>query len=122
MHPKIRIYLYDEDQQKIFGEGPCALLRAIETTGSLNSAASSMNMAYTKALSILKTAESTLGFPLTHRSIGGIGGGGSTLTPEAREFLEKYETYRDACMAYSQQIYHEIFSPKSENASDSDRK
>lgn len=117
MYPEIRVYLYDENHQKIFGEGPCALLHAIEATGSLKSAALSMNMAYTKALSILRRAESVLDFPLTHRSIGGKGGGGSTLTPEAKEFLKKYETYRDACRAYNRQIYHEIFSPESEEAS-----
>lgn len=114
MYPKIRVYVYDEAHQKIFGEGPCELLHAIETTGSLKCAAFSMNMAYTKALSILKRAEAALGFSLTHRKTGGKGGGGSILTPEAKEFLKKYETYRDACVAYNQQIYYEIFSPESE--------
>ena len=32
------IYLYDEDQ-RIFGMGPCKLLHAIEKTGSLRKAA-----------------------------------------------------------------------------------
>ena len=45
-----------------------------------------MGMAYTKALAIMRRAEKNLGFPLTARRIGGKGGGGSVLTPKAKEF------------------------------------
>lgn len=110
MHSKLRTYLYDEQGNKFFGEGPRQLLHAIEETGSLNKAASSMHMAYTKALAIIKHAENALGFPLTTTTIGGKGGGGSCLTKEAKEFLCKYETYKEACDEANLRIYHQIFS------------
>lgn len=113
MEPFMRVYLLDENHKKYFGEGPCRLLHAIEKTGSLRGAAKQMDMAYTKALAILKQAETTLGYPLTTRNIGGKGGGGSSLTPEAKEFLEKYEAYRDACYEAGNRIYHQIFSEQS---------
>lgn len=110
MQPVIRIYLYDEEGNRFFGEGPCRLLRGIEETGSLHAASINMNMAYSKAQAILKRAETTLGFPLTEKQIGGKGGGGSRLTPQAKEFLKKYEAYRDACCEANRRIYHQIFS------------
>lgn len=110
MHPKFRFYLYDEHDNKFFGEGPCKLLHAIEDTGSLNKAAASMHMAYTKALAMMKHAQDALGFPLTTTTIGGKGGGGSSLTNEAKEFLTKYETYQKACTEANERIYHTIFS------------
>lgn len=110
MYPVAHVFLYDEEHGRFFGEGPCRLLHAIEKTGSLRGAAGSMEMAYTKALSMMKRAEKALGFPLTTKNIGGKGGGGSRLTPEAKEFLAKYEDYRDTCIAADRRIYHEIFS------------
>ncbi|HKM34554.1 MAG TPA: hypothetical protein VJY54_07410 [Lachnospiraceae bacterium] len=113
MYPMIKLYLMDDDHARFFGEGPYQLLKAIEKAGSLRSAALSMKMAYSKATFIMKHAESALGFLLTTKSIGGKGGGGSVLTPKAKEFLLKYEQYKTACLQANQQIYHEIFSEQS---------
>ncbi|MBQ7824857.1 MAG: LysR family transcriptional regulator [Clostridia bacterium] len=104
-----RIVFFDEDGQKFFGEGPCRLLRAVEKTGSLRSAAASMDMAYTKALKLMKNAEAALGFPLTMRATGGKDGGGSILTPEGKEWLARYEAYRDACIQSNQALYERFF-------------
>ena len=109
MKPSIRTYLCNDENHRFFGEGPRQLLHAIDETGSLRSAALSMNMAYTKALRIIRSAEATLGFPLTVRTTGGKGGGGSQMTAEAREFLAKYEAYRDACTESGQQLYEDFF-------------
>ena len=109
MKPSIRTYLCNDKNQRFFGEGPRQLLHAIEETGSLRSAALSMNMAYTKALRIIRDAEAALGFPLTVRITGGKGGGGSQMTAEAREFLATYEAYRDACTESGKQLYEEFF-------------
>ena len=109
MRVATKLMLLNENDEKFFGEGPCRLLRAVEETGSLRAAAISMGMAYTKALKILKTAEESLGFSLTTRSIGGRRGGGSILTPEGSVWIAKYEAYRDACIKANQQLYHQYF-------------
>ena len=77
-----KITFYDEQDEKFFGEGPCRLLHA----------------------------EHALGFPLTSRTVGGKSGGGSTLTQEGKEWIEKYERYRDACIQANRKLYLEIFS------------
>lgn len=109
MEPQVKVYLLDEEGARFFGEGPCRLLRLLEQTGSLRSAAMEMDMAYTKALKILRRAEETLGYPLTLRNAGGKHGGGSVLTEEAKVLLERYERYRDRCREESRAIYQEIF-------------
>lgn len=109
MQPITRLFFLDASGEKVFGEGPYRLLKGIETHGSLRAAAQDMQMAYTKALRILRRAEAAFGFPLTSRSIGGRDGGGSHLTPEGKELLEKYETYRRRCQEANRDIWHEIF-------------
>ena len=112
MKPVTKIQFFDENGEKFFGEGPCRLLENVEETGSLRCAAASMEMAYSKALKLVKQAEKALGFPLTQRSAGGKDGGGSTLTPEGRTFLRQYEAYRDACVQANRELYAQYFPGK----------
>lgn len=109
MKVRTRIVFLDDRGEKFFGEGPCRLLRGVAETGSLHAAAASMDMAYTKALRLLKRAEQTLGFPLTRRSAGGKHGGGSCLTPQGKEWLGRYEAYRDACIQANRQLYQKFY-------------
>ena len=81
----------------------------IEETGSLRAAAQAMGLSYSKALRMVKRAEKELGFALTRKTIGGRGGGGSTLTDEARNFMERYEAYRDACVQTDRELYYKFF-------------
>lgn len=105
-----KIIILDDNGDKFFGEGPARLMRAIEETGSLRAAASSMGMAYSKALNLIKRAETALGFSLTARTVGGKSGGGSCLTEEGKEWLGRYEHYRDACIQANSELYMEFFS------------
>lgn len=109
MRARTRITFLDDNGEKFFGEGPARLLHAIAETGSLRAASMSMNMAYTKALRLMKKAEETLGFALITRTTGGKDGGGSTLTAEGKEWLERYEAYRDACIQANRELYLEFF-------------
>ena len=109
MRAGTKITFFDDNNEKFFGEGPCQLLHAVEACGSLRSAAISMGMAYTKALRILRNAEAALGFALTTRCAGGKAGGGSSLTPEGKEWLARYEAYREACVQANRRLYLEFF-------------
>ena len=109
MRAATSIYLFKDDV-RFFGGGPCRLLRGIQECGSLRAAASKMNLSYSKAIAMVNRAEEVLGFPLTEKQIGGKGGGGSVLTPEAISFLEKYEAYREACYEANRKLYMEFFS------------
>ena len=104
-----RIIFLNDNGEKFFGEGPARLLQGIEETGSLRAAALSMDMAYTKALKLIRNAEQALGFPLIRRATGGKDGGGSSLTPEGKEWLARYEAYRNACKEANRRLYLEFF-------------
>lgn len=104
-----KITFLNDNGEKFFGEGPARLLHGVEETGSLRAAAMAMNMAYTKALKLIKNAEAALGFSLITRATGGKDGGGSRLTAEGKEWLQRYERYRDACIRSNRRLYLECF-------------
>ena len=104
-----KITFLNDAGEKFFGEGPARLLHGIVQTGSLRAAAMSMDMAYTKALKLIRNGETALGFALIHRSTGGKDGGGSSLTTEGKEWLQRYEAYRDACKQANSKLYLEFF-------------
>jgi molybdate transport system regulatory protein len=96
--------------EKAFGPGIATLLRTIEQTGSLQKAAESMEMAYSKAWKMIKEMEQLWGFPLTYRDIGGINGGGSSLTPEGRFLLERYELFTAIVSQNCCEVFSEYYS------------
>lgn len=104
-----KIIFLNDDGEKFFGEGPARLLRGVEKTGSLRAAAMDMEMAYTKALKLVRNGEKALGYPLITRTAGGKDGGGSTLTEKGKEWLQRYEAYRDACVQANSRLYLEFF-------------
>ncbi len=90
MDYRFRLWLM-KDNKKVFGEGPLMLLKKVEELGSLRQAAMSMGMSYSKAWKIMKQIEEELQIQLINRKIGGVAGGGSTITREAKDFINKYE-------------------------------
>ena len=104
IYTKMTVRLY-AGEEKCFGPGIARLLHRVEELHSLRAAAISMDMAYSKALKIISRAENALGFALTTRAAGGKAGGGSRLTSEGKEWLTRYEQYRDACIQANRELY-----------------
>lgn len=109
MNSQTKVYLLDDRGQRFFGDGPCQLFRLVEQTGSLRAAAIRMGMAYTKAMKLLRQAESAMGQPLLHRNTGGKDGGGSSLTEQGKELVERYERYKEQCLQTNRELYLQIF-------------
>lgn len=82
-------------QEKFFGPGIATLLHRVQVYRSIRQATASMGMAYSKAWAIIRRAERELGFPLLITATGGKEGGGASLTPEGRRFLEQYDRFCD---------------------------
>ena len=72
---------------------------------SLRAAASSMEMAYSKAWTILREAEQGLGFKLLHTTTGGKNGGGAALTAEGARMLEAYERFEAELKAEAETLF-----------------
>ena len=89
LHVGLTVRLFTD--RKCFGPGVAELLHRVDEVRSLRAAAAAMEMAYSKAWRIVKTAEDCLGFRLLDTATGGKRGGGAALTPEARQLLEAYD-------------------------------
>lgn len=107
---EIRSKLWIEiDGEPVFGRGRRFLLQAIDTYGSINRAASEINISYRKAWSYIKAMEERLGIKLVERHAGGKNGGGAILTKEARKFLKKYEMMEEGIREIVDERFRKIF-------------
>lgn len=107
LHAKLTVRIFTDE--KCFGPGVAELLRRVREQRSLRAAALSMNMAYSKAWTVLRTAQEALGFKLLSSSTGGRNGGGATLTPEGEQMLAAYEDYCAKLNAYGEALFAETF-------------
>ena len=96
------------ETEKCFGPGMAELLERVDDMQSLRQATMSMEMAYSKAWRVIKTAERGLGFPLLDSTTGGKGGGGARLTPQARRFLVAYRAFERAVREYADEAFLEM--------------
>jgi len=78
--------------QRLIGEGRAQILRQIQESGSINAAATQMNISFRKVWSMVKDMEDVLQQPLVEKTRGGLKGGATKLTPTAIELLEQYES------------------------------
>jgi len=108
---KVAYKVWLDKNGKAFGDGPYELLRWVEKTKSLHQAARQMGMAYSKAWRLIQTLEERLGFPILERKAGGKSGGGSRVTPNAKELMEHYEKFRKDVEDAMERIYRRLFGP-----------
>ena len=87
---RVRIFKNEPD----FGKGVAQLMSLTKQKGSLSAAYKSMGMAASKAWKILNRAEADLGVKLIERRSGGKQGGGSNLTKEGEDILNRYENFQ----------------------------
>lgn len=98
-----------QNGERVFGPGVAELLKRVQEHHSLRAAAFSMEMAYSKAWQIIRTAEDGFGCKLLSSTIGGRHGGGAVLTPEGERILNAYERFAVDINAYSQERFQENF-------------
>jgi len=109
LHLKLTVRLYTDDNQRCFGPGIATLLERVREHKSLRSAAASMEMAYSKAWRIIRTAEGVFGCKLLDSTIGGRHGGGAVLTPQAERLLAAYNDYVAEVTAFSESKFNQHF-------------
>lgn len=102
-----KIWIADEDGKVVFGLGRMRLLTRIDECGSISEAAKSLNMGYRAAWGRIRATEKRLGKPLLVRNIGGSSGGGSQLTPFAKELLEKFRKFHHSAVRKTDEFFDE---------------
>ena len=108
LHANLTVRIFTD--RKCFGPGVAELLRRVRELHSLRAAAMSMNMAYSKAWTVIRNAENGLGFHLLLSNTGGRNGGGAALTDEARLMLAAYDEYCEKLRAYGEKLFEETFA------------
>lgn len=108
MQIKSKVWL-EKDNKLIFGVGKTAILKRIETTGSINKAAKKMKMSYRRAWSSVVSIEKRIGRTLVIRVKGGKGGGGAILTDCAKDLLSKFAKLEEEVEAFTNERYKAIF-------------
>lgn len=109
LHLKLTIRLYTDDNLRCFGPGIATLLERVREHHSLRSAAASMEMAYSKAWRIIRTAEEVFGCKMLRSTTGGRNGGGAVLTPQAEQLLSAYRAYQADVERFAQAQFEETF-------------
>ena len=90
---KLRI---DFGEENAVGPGKIALLERMRDTGSLSQAARELKMSYRRAWQLLDSLNQSFGEPVVITSVGGKGGGGTTITPLGTALVTTYrELERD---------------------------
>jgi molybdate transport system regulatory protein len=84
---RIRILLGDAVS---LGPGKIELIDAIEKTGSISSAAKSMNMSYRRAWNLVDSINHDFTDQIVVTSSGGKGGGGAVVTDMGLKIIERY--------------------------------
>ena len=92
---RVMVKCANSDDSGGFGPGMAQLLAGVREQHSLNKAAKSMGMAYSKAWNSINALEEGLGFKLIERK----GANGSALTAEGADFLALYDRVAKAAQA-----------------------
>ena len=108
MEPRCKLWLEHDDRLGM-SDFRVRLLVAIATTGSLSQAAAGMGLSYRRAWGKVRGLEKNLGFGLVQSVSGGAGGGGSRLTPEGADLVERYQRFEEEARRAVALLYDEAF-------------
>jgi molybdate transport system regulatory protein len=88
-------FWFTKEGESFLGSGRIELLQLIDTTGSINAAAKAMKMSYKAAWERINSMNALADHPLIDRTTGGKGGGGTKLTPYARELIATFHRFNE---------------------------
>ncbi len=90
MQIDIKIF-FNEKERGFLGKGRVELLKSIDHYGSIAKAAKALGMCYKAAWDRINAMNALAQERLIESKTGGKGGGGSALTPYAKELIQRYE-------------------------------
>ncbi|MEN6439174.1 MAG: LysR family transcriptional regulator [Syntrophobacter sp.] len=106
---KSKIWIEDADEEVVFGAGRLYILEAVSRNGSIHAAAQELKMSYRAVWGKLRATEKRLGQPLLSRKTGGIQGGGSELTPFARELIDRFGRLDAVVRNAADELFEDLF-------------
>ncbi|WP_350343001.1 LysR family transcriptional regulator [Proteinivorax tanatarense] len=107
MKLKFRIWLENEEDELVIGQGLFTLLNLIKSTGSINKSAKALNMSYRTAWGKIKKAEIRYGCELVKKKSGGKSGGGTTLTKGGEQLLTNFDNLNQEAEKYMETLFNQ---------------
>ena len=106
LKPIVRLSVVNPDTESnsVFGRGIADLCLGVREKGSLNAAAKSIGMAYSKAWRIIKATEAAQEIQLLNR----YGAHGSSLTDEGNKLLDSYLEIAKRVQEAAEKEFHRL--------------
>jgi molybdate transport system regulatory protein len=92
---KFKIWLENDDNLGVLGDGKCRLLKTIHETGSLKEAMKIHELTYRKTWDNLNKIEKMLGFQIIERQRGGLAGGKTVLTSQGQAIVKAFDHFHE---------------------------
>ncbi|CAG37718.1 winged helix-turn-helix domain-containing protein [Desulfotalea psychrophila] len=109
---KTKIWIENDQNDLHFGKGKTEILERIEVDGSIARAAENMGMNYKKAWTHIKTLQQNVSDELVISQKGRGSGGGTTLTPKAKELIRNYRLLQAEVEEFANKRFAELFLQK----------
>jgi molybdate transport system regulatory protein len=107
LRPRVKAWLVAGDEF-LMGPRYVRLLEEIDRHGSIREACSRIGLSYRTCLNRIRRMERVLRAPVIHTTRGGPTGGGSELTPEARDIVRLYREWRGELERSSDELFRRV--------------
>ena len=95
IHLHYKIWMSDEQEAGILGDGKWKMLKLIQEKGSMKAACDEMGYTYRRTWGNLKKIEKFFGFALLEKHRGGSDGGRTELTEEGKRLVRAFDAFHD---------------------------
>ena len=109
LYLKTKTWVENEKKELLFGKGKTEVLLEIARVGSIAKAAENLGMNYKKAWSHIKLLQKNLDDTLVITQKGGGKESGTTLTPLASEYIQKYKQLQKEIEDFANKRFKELF-------------
>lgn len=110
-HIRSKVWVEDRSGKVVFGLGRLKIIEAISRLGSIQAAAKELKMSYRAVWGRIKATEERLNRPILIRNIGGASGGGSQLTPFAKQLVEQFYQLHSRIITESDRQFGKSLEP-----------
>ena len=98
-----KIWMSDDRETGIMGDGKWKMLKLIEEKGSMKAACDELGYTYRRTWGNLKKIEKFFGFPLLEKQRGGSEGGHTALTEEGKRLVRAFDAFHKTVDTHIQQ-------------------
>jgi molybdate transport system regulatory protein len=103
-----KIWMSDDKENGILGDGKWKMLKLIDEKGSMKAACDELGYTYRRTWGNLQKIEKFFGFPLLEKHRGGADGGRTVLSEEGRKLVRAFDEFHNAVDAYIQQGFEKF--------------